>query len=238
MPTADMLKTRARIALESMRYQAEIPGDGEQDSAGTRPSAETPAPARPPQSSHHQPAPASGERYGGWKPDFPKPEAARFIEARNATKRPQYLSPLQPGDWEGKDMFVSADGKVGAAVAPDGDIQNVFTNEGPKGAGAEAIMEAMNRGGHTLDCYAGHLPLFYAQCGFVETGRRKFNREYAPPNWDDEHDDDPDVVFTALGEHLNDEQIRNTVGQPRSEWTHPAVSSRYYTDWDAARFDS
>ena len=76
-------------------------------------------------------------------------------------------------------LLASVDGKVGVAVDKDGDIQNVFNNHGPKGAGAYAMIEAIKQGGRTLDAYDGFLPGYYRQFGFEETGRMAFNPEFA-----------------------------------------------------------
>jgi hypothetical protein len=60
------------------------------------------------------------------------------------------------------------------------------------------------------DCYGGHSPDFYSQFGCVETGRMKFNPEYAPEGWNCESYENPDMVFLVLkntGE--NDDQIRD-----------------------------
>jgi hypothetical protein len=82
-------------------------------------------------------------------------------------------------------------------VDPHGDVQNVFNNGGPKGAGGKALVAAIENGGRTLDCYAGFLPRFYRQFGFVETGRMKFNPDFASKDWNFARDGHPDVVFMA-----------------------------------------
>lgn len=162
-----------------------------------------------------------------------------FISARNKTTRAGYLSPLDPSDITNHNLILSEDGTVGAAVSSDGDIQNVFNNGGPKGAGTEAVLEAMDRGGQTLDCFDGFLQFFYTQFGFVETGRVKFNREYAPKKWDYEKDDTPDVVFMVLGKDVDDEEtIRKRTNGPKAGWSKGDISDKYYDDWDKAKLDS
>jgi hypothetical protein len=84
---------------------------------------------------------------------------------------------------------------VGAAVDPNGDIQNVFNNSGIQGAGAHAVIHAINNlGGRTLDAFEPHPPRYYAQFGFQETGRAKFDPAQAPANWPKKAGT-PDVVF-------------------------------------------
>jgi hypothetical protein len=181
----------------------------------------------------------TSSRYGGWKPGWSeKPDASRFITERNRSTRPGFLSPLEPSDIAQHDMLLSEDGKVGVGVSPEGDIQNLFNNGGPKGAATEAVLEAMNRGGRTLDAFAGHLPGYYAQFGFRETGRMRFNRDFAPSNWDYGKHDDPDVVFMALtdtGE--SDEQLRERV-LDREQWSSHERATRYYEDFDQAKADA
>ncbi len=66
--------------------------------------------------------------------------------------------------------------------------------EGRRDAG---VVRSVIRGGRTLDCHDKHLNWLYAQAGFVETGRMRFNDEYASPKWDYKTFDRPEVVFMA-----------------------------------------
>ncbi len=104
---------------------------------------------------------------GGGEGHLPQTkDAERFIEERNKSKRPEYLSPITAEDLKEHRLFMSPDGKTGCALGPDGDCQNLFNN-GPKGAGALALMQQIELGGRTLDCYADYLPMLYAQVGFL-----------------------------------------------------------------------
>lgn len=120
-----------------------------------------------------------------------------FIDARNATTRPGFLSPLTEAELDGKTLVLSTDGKVGYMLAPDGYAGNLFNNGGPKGAGKAALVDAIERGASYLDCFDGFLPDLYHDYGFVETGRLKFVDEYAPTGWDFDRYGRPDVVFMA-----------------------------------------
>ena len=75
---------------------------------------------------------------------------------------------------------------------------NLFNNGGPKGAAHEVLLEMLRDGGKTADAFDGYLPTLYANFGLQETGRMKFNPDYAPEGWNYERDDNPDVVFLAL----------------------------------------
>jgi hypothetical protein len=126
-------------------------------------------------------------------------------------------------------------GTVGYAIDPLGDMQNLFNNGGPKGAGTVAIMDALANGGKTLDAFSGHLTDLYSQLGFVETGRMDFDPAYMPKGWDIDADGEPDVVFMAW---------RGLPGTPeeviaratnKANWTKYEPTARRFTDYDEAK---
>lgn len=166
------------------------------------------------------------------------PEA--FVAARDKSKRSPFLTQSSAEDLKGSKLYLSEDGRVGGALAPDGaDMGNLFNNGGPKGAGAEVLLKLMNDGGRTADCFDGYLPTLYANFGLVETGRMKFNRDYAPAGWDYERDGEPDVVFLARARDVgNDDAIRSKVYGDKAQWTKQIRSTKYYDDYDLAKRDS
>lgn len=186
------------------------------------------------------------QAYNGWNPNFRSASPEEFIKAKNASTRGAYLSELSPEDIANHTIILSQDGKVGALVSPEGDIQNVFNNGGPSGAGVEAIIAAIRAGGRTLDAFDGYLPQLYTQFGFVETGRVRFDPNYAPDGWNYERDGQPDVVFMRLqptGE--SEDQIRGrALDRPRpsddydGSWVPRTPSNRYYDDWYEAKVAS
>lgn len=97
---------------------------------------------------------------------------------------------------EGMRMFLNPEGTVGYAVEPvSGDIRNVFNHGGPKGAGAEAVIDAVHRrGGRVLDAFDTDLTGIYRDLGFRETWRSKWSDEYRPPTWDEAKFGTPDVI--------------------------------------------
>jgi len=168
--------------------------------------------------------------------EFKEVSSKAFIEARNISSRAGFLSPLKPEDLAHHTAFMTPDGKAGAALDSHGDIQNVFNNGGPKGAGQRALVEAISRGGRTLDCYDGYLPKLYSQFGFVETGRMKFNPDYAPSGWDHAKYDSPDVVFMAWKGYMSggaDAALRR--GASQSGGVNHKVTDVYESDWDKAK---
>ena len=175
----------------------------------------------------------------------PKPDD--FIAARNLSTRPGFLSPLTEGDLTGHKLFLSEDGKVGGALSKDGDIGNVFNNGGPPGAARTIMLDMVKAGGKTLDAFDGYLPKLYANFGMEETGRMKFNPDYAPPGWDYDRHDNPDVVFMARTEQAAEkagsfDDIRQRVNpsndKTRAGWITHEKSTQYYDDYDRAKSDA
>lgn len=139
-----------------------------------------------------------GPEGGQFTSGFGTVSPSEFVAARDKSSRINYLSPIKPDDLSGYKLFASRDRTVGVAVSPTGDINNVFNNDGPKGAGAKAVKVAIANGGVTLDCYAGFLPMYYSKLGFEETSRVKFDPQYAPPKWNYAEQNSPDVVYMRL----------------------------------------
>ena len=167
----------------------------------------------------------------------PSPEA--FIAARNKSKRVGYLSPLEPADLKGYKLYLSKDGTIGGALSPDGDMGNLFNNGGPKNAAHDILLQMMADGGKTADAFDGYLPKLYANFGLQETGRMKFNPEYAPPGWNFAEDDSPDVIFLALtGAVGTADEIRQRARGDKAQWFTPQRTTNYYDDYDLAKRDA
>lgn len=93
-------------------------------------------------------------------------------------------------------------GKAGVAVTKDGNIVSLFKspNSNIHGYVKYAMQAAVKNGGTKLDCYSigqRGLPYMYAKCGFIPISYVKFDREFAPENWNYERDGEPDIVFMA-----------------------------------------
>ncbi len=154
-----------------------------------------------------------------------------FAAARDRSARAAFLSPETTENLAGKELHLSGDGKVGYALDKEGDLQNLFNNGGPKGAGRAALADAVKNGAKTLDAFDPKLPEIYSEYGFVPTGRMAFNDEYAPKNWNFVRDGRPDVVFMAYQGGSRD-TISDRAG------TFPAYrqgSAPLYTDFDQAK---
>jgi len=161
------------------------------------------------------------------------PVANQFIAMRNKSTRPGFLSPLAPEDLVDKKVTLKHNGTVGFALTPDGDMQNLFNNSGPKGAARELIFDGIRSGGKTLDAFAGYLTDLYRQYGFVETGRLKFNDEFAPAGWNFDRDGRPDVVFMAYRGGEPEAAVRARVNNPKL-WIPEGTPAQYFDEYDAA----
>jgi N-acetyl-anhydromuramyl-L-alanine amidase AmpD len=122
-------------------------------------------------------------------------------------------------------------------LSPEGDIQNVYNNGGPKGDAAYVLAHAITQGGRTLDCYDDYLPKLYRQFGMKETGRMTFNPDFAPPGWDHVKDDSPDVVFMGWDgypEGSPERAVARAKGN-KDDWIPNERASQREADWDTAK---
>ena len=88
----------------------------------------------------------------------------------------------------------------GLAVKDMHTIVSVFkTKAYKKNLMDELLPEAISltEGGCYGDCFNGFLPTKYSQFGFEPVAKLKFNKEYAPEDWNYERDGEPDIIFMA-----------------------------------------
>ena len=135
--------------------------------------------------------------------NFQTANGVDFVTARDSMpeKYKPHLTPHAASDFgEGKKRaFLSEDGMVGFAVAPDGEIVNVFKQPGaPPGAGVTAILSAIENGGWWTNNYDGFLKDYYSQFGFTERERLTWDDQYAPDDWDYKANGRPDVIEMEL----------------------------------------
>jgi hypothetical protein len=138
-----------------------------------------------------------------------------FLAAQRGNPRGWNLTEHSAQELRNHQLFLSPDGRTGAAVSPEGDLQNVFNNRGVPGAAEHLVQHAIDHGATTLDAYDGFLPKYYRKFGFREVGRMKFNDQFAPEGWDFKKNDRPDIVFMSHNAH--------------------EVPGRYLDNWDAAK---
>jgi hypothetical protein len=143
--------------------------------------------------------------YPDIKVSFKKSNPSEFKTAIAETEnRGAFLGGYSEDDYKKMNTYLSTDGKTGFAIKEDGDLVSVFNNGGVKGAGKVAIKTAIQQGASKLDCFDGFLPGYYSSFGFKEKERMKKERmkwddQYAPPNWDYQNYNRPDVVFMGVG---------------------------------------
>lgn len=153
-----------------------------------------------------------------------------FIKGRDSSKRKAFLSNHTAQELTHHKLFSTNHGKAGYALDKSKDLQNVFNNSGKKGVGRNILNHAIHKGAKTLDAYDGFLPKLYAKHGFVETGRLKFNDEFAPKDWDYKKYGRPDIVFMAYkgGD-------RNTIEKREGKFARNPLKSQYHHSYDEAK---
>lgn len=133
---------------------------------------------------------------------FNRVDPADFVEEREKTKRPEFLTPYKPEDMKGWKTYLTGDG-VGYSLTDQDDIIGIFNNSGRRGAGVEAVIEAIKNGGKTLDCIDGHLDKYYSKFGFNLKERIEWNDDYAPEGWNYEKYGRPTVSFWEYPDGLS-----------------------------------
>lgn len=87
-------------------------------------------------------------------------------------------------------LFSTPDGNAGFAIKSDGDFVSVFSSNvaGKKYRIPAIMILGIKLGGIKLDCFNTILPDYYAMFGFKPVSRVKFDPQYAPEPYKDEHD--------------------------------------------------
>lgn len=106
-----------------------------------------------------------------------------FQQARKISQRVADATDENPPD---KGIFILSAGGAAGVVVCDGEIKCLF-NTGVKGAGADLVREAIERGAYKLDCFAYLVP-YYEQFGF--------STYHIEPNWNGA--DFPGVHYMTL----------------------------------------
>lgn len=128
--------------------------------------------------------------------------SALLDEARTIDKKNGWaVTPKTVEELENGRTFLSADGGVGFALAPNGDIEAVFRNKQrhPQGNAMRSVLpQAIANGGTKLDCYGSGLAQVYAAAaGMVPVCRVAFDPNFANPGWTADKGE-PDIVFMMV----------------------------------------
>ena len=95
-----------------------------------------------------------------------------------------------------KSKILLYDNSAGVAVEQDGNIVSVFSDGTHKGVLVFLIAKAVKAGGIKLDCFGSqNLRLMYSFRGFIPIAKVKFEKEFAPEDWNYERDGQPDIIF-------------------------------------------
>ena len=95
-----------------------------------------------------------------------------------------------------KGKFLLYDNSAGVAVEQDGNIISVFSDGTHKGILKFLIAKAIETGGIKLDCFGSSgLKLLYSFRGFIPISKVKFEKKFAPKDWNYERDGQPDIIF-------------------------------------------
>lgn len=140
--------------------------------------------------------------------------ARRFLNEakvqKGGTTADQMLSHIPDNptkDWKNHRFWLNEDATAGFAIAPDGDLQQVFNSSPVKGYGSQMVTYAKAQGATKLDFFdgeflddgtvgPGYLKQFYEKHGFQETSRDTWNPEYD----DLRRPVGPDVAYMGLDE--------------------------------------
>ena len=134
--------------------------------------------------------------------EFREVDAETFIKLRENSKFTEFLTPYTAREMDGWKHFMTDDG-VGFTLTDKMDMIGGINNSGRKGARVDAIIEAIARGGKTLDSIDGFLSQHYKDFGFVEKKRMAWDDRRAPKGWSYGKYGRPVVVFFEYPEGLS-----------------------------------
>lgn len=126
--------------------------------------------------------------------------AEEFYEAIGRAKDTNDHGPFvtQHSIEEYRDMrlFVTLDGTAGIAITKDNNIVSIFNGGQKKGVLKTLLPIAIQNGGMKLDNYnSPKLSAMYELYGFNPVSKTKFNKQFAPDDWDYARDGEPDIIF-------------------------------------------
>lgn len=129
----------------------------------------------------------------------PKVFHNKFVEAHNCNKFSACVDIHT--EEELQDMLcLYSDGNGFVAVCTDGNIVSVLkaSNSSKSGFTKTALLNALSHNGDKLDCYmigGTGLADMYMKAGFIPACVVKFNRDYAPDDWNYDLFSEPDIIF-------------------------------------------
>ena len=128
-------------------------------------------------------------------------DSVRFYNALNKAKGKNpfgaYVTLHETYEYDScKKLFVFDDDTAGIAVKEDGNIISVFSDQTHRNVLRYLLDKAVNAGGIKLDCFGSEgLRYLYMTRGFIPVTRTKFEKEFAPEDWNYARDHEPDILF-------------------------------------------
>lgn len=142
--------------------------------------------------------------------DIKKVDASTFFialkRAKAKNRHGAYVTLHSTQDYENcKGTFLLYDESAGIAVEQNGNIISVFSDRTHRGVLKYLIAKAIENGGIKLDCFGSEkLRNLYALRGFIPISKTKFDREFAPEDWNYVQDGEPDIIFWVYDTCKND----------------------------------
>lgn len=124
---------------------------------------------------------------------------AEFICAIALAKKNNAYGPFvdkhSKPEYQKMKLFVTTDCTAGIAIEQDGNIVSVFNGGSRRGVLKILMPVAIANGGKKLDNFDGRLSTMYSLYGFQPVSKTRFNRNFAPCDWNYSRDGEPDIIF-------------------------------------------
>lgn len=130
-------------------------------------------------------------------------------------------------EYEQMQLFLNLHDTAGIAITSDNNIVSIFNCGRRRGALKTLLPVAIGQGGRKLDNF-NHpkLSALYELYGFKPVSRVKFDRMFAPDDWNYERDGEPDIVFWIHNGDSAEEVVLN-FGQYVVSWGAVAEFNTY-----------
>lgn len=117
-------------------------------------------------------------------------------KAKEVNPHGPFVTQHSKEEYQDMRLFITTDSKAGIAIESDGNIVSVFNGGQRRGALKTLLPVAIENGGRKLDNYnSPGLSGMYELYGFNPVSKVRFERRFAPEDWNYERDGEPDVVF-------------------------------------------
>jgi len=118
-------------------------------------------------------------------------------KAKTVNEHGPFVTQHTIADYRGMShLFITSDGTAGIAITQDNNIVSIFNGGEKRGVLKTLLPVAIEHGGRKLDNYnSDKLSSFYELYGFNPVSKTKFNKLFAPEDWNYDRDGTPDIVF-------------------------------------------